>query len=300
MHAVPQTDDRQCRLHVPAALRLRQAGEEQRQLDVLEGGEHGDEVVHLKHESHMARAPGRQLPGRHSGDLVAAHGDDAGRGQIQPAQEVQQRGLAGPAGAHEANELARVHVQIQALEHMNLLAAPLILLIESPHPDQAALIPAPVDPDHSGLPQPFILTRWPSRSPSSPLTTTCSPSDRPASTSCSLPRASPRRTARRSTRPSRYTNTTCPPPSSRTATRGTRILAAPVAPVAGASPKNVTFTPMSGRIRGSRRSKVTLTFTVAFCRSAVGITVRTVAGICQSGYASSLAVTGCAGLTRAI
>src|SRR5574337_168439 len=226
MHAVPQTDDRQCRLHVPAALRLRQAGEGQRQLDVLEGGEHGD---------------------------------DAGRGQIQPAQEVQQRGLAGPAGAHEANELARIHVQIQALEHMNLLAAPLILLIESPHPDQAALIPAPVDPDHSGLPQPFILTRWPSRSPSSPLTTTCSPSDRPASTSCSLPRASPRRTARRSTRPSRYTNTTCPPPSSRTATRGTRILAAPVAPVAGASPKNVTFTPMSGRIRGSRRSKVTLT-----------------------------------------
>ena len=43
-----------------------------------------------------------------------------------------------------------------------------------------------------------------------------------------------------------------------------------------------------------------LTFTVAFCRSAVGITVRTFDGICQSGYASSTAVTGCPGSTRAI
>jgi hypothetical protein len=49
------------------------------------------------------------------------------------------------------------------------------------------------------------------------------------------------------------------------------------------SPRNVTFTPMSGRMRGSSRSKAARTFTVAFCRSAVGITVRTLAGICQSG-----------------
>ena len=57
---------------------------------------------------------------------------------------------------------------------------------------------------------------------------------------------------------------------------------------------------MSGRMRGSSRSSVTRTLTVAFCRSAVGITVRTLAGICQSGYASSTAVTGCPDLTRAM
>jgi hypothetical protein len=53
-------------------------------------------------------------------------------------------------------------------------------------------------------------------------------------------------------------------------------------------------------MRGSNRSNATRTFTVAFCRSAVGMTVRTVAAICQSPYASSTAIADCPGLTRAI
>ena len=53
---------------------------------------------------------------------------------------------------------------------------------------------------------------------------------------------------------------------------------------------------MSGRMRGSSCLKPMRTSTVAFCRSAVGTVVMTCAGICQSGYASSTAVTSWPGL----
>ena len=61
LHAVAEADDVQRRLHVPAAIRLREPGQQQRQLDVLEGGEHRDQVVHLEHEAHVARAPRGEL-----------------------------------------------------------------------------------------------------------------------------------------------------------------------------------------------------------------------------------------------
>ena len=68
--------------------------------------------------------------------------------------------------------------------------------------------------------------------------------------------------------------------------------------VASASRRNVTLIPMSGRIRGSSSLpldsargnpelveglKAMRTSTAAFCRSAVGTVVITLAGICQSG-----------------
>ena len=62
--------------------------------------------------------------------------------------------------------------------------------------------------------------------------------------------------------------------------------------------RNVTFTPISGRIRGSSFLNAMRTRTVAFCRSAVGTIVITRAGICQSGYASSTALTSWPGVTR--
>ncbi len=66
-------------------------------------------------------------------------------------------------------------------------------------------------------------------------------------------------------------------PARRRESRRTR----PVQPAAarlfsfGSSPRKVTFTPMSGKIRGSSLMNEMRTFTVAFWRSAVGITVRT-------------------------
>ena len=53
--------------------------------------------------------------------------------------------------------------------------------------------------------------------------------------------------------------------------------------VSSSARRNVTLTPMLGRILGSSALKPMRTSTVAFCRSAVGTTVMTWAGIDQSG-----------------
>ena len=45
------------------------------------------------------------------------------RRHVEPAQQVQQRRLARAARAHEGDELAALHVEVEALEHVDLLAA---------------------------------------------------------------------------------------------------------------------------------------------------------------------------------
>src|SRR5213079_1455018 len=47
MHAIGQIDDAKSGFDVLAAIRFGQLGQEKRKLDVLIGGEHGNEVVHL-------------------------------------------------------------------------------------------------------------------------------------------------------------------------------------------------------------------------------------------------------------
>jgi hypothetical protein len=46
--------------------------------------------------------------------------DAAGRGRIQPAQQVQQRALARARGADNGQRLARAHRQIDALQHAHV------------------------------------------------------------------------------------------------------------------------------------------------------------------------------------
>src|SRR5262245_48836662 len=147
-HAVAQGDDLQSRLDVAPALRLRQVGEQERELHVLERGEHRNQVVHLEDEADVARAPRGQLAGRHVRQLVASDGDTAGRGHVEPAEQIQQGGLAGAARAHERHEVARVDVEVQSLQHVDLLAPAPIGLAEPARSDQALAVPATVDTDH--------------------------------------------------------------------------------------------------------------------------------------------------------
>src|SRR5437016_2949848 len=75
--AVGQAHERQRGLHVPPALGLGERREQQRQLHVAEGGEDGQEVVHLEHEADVARPPLREPGPREVADLVPRHGDAA-------------------------------------------------------------------------------------------------------------------------------------------------------------------------------------------------------------------------------
>src|SRR5260370_26777246 len=137
MHAVGQIDDAQCGFHVLATLRLREFGQQQRQLDVLKRSEHWNEVVHLENKTNMAGAPLRQLTAGQVRNFVAVDGDAAGRGNIETAKQIEQRGFAGAAGAYERDKVALVHVEIQSLQHLNLLTAAAVGLVQTANADEA-------------------------------------------------------------------------------------------------------------------------------------------------------------------
>jgi len=96
VHAVFQVDQSQRRPDMLPALPARQVGQHERQLDVLERRQDGDQVVELEDEADMRGAPGRQIDLGKRRDLDPTHGDDAGVGPIQAGDEVEQGALADP------------------------------------------------------------------------------------------------------------------------------------------------------------------------------------------------------------
>ena len=73
---------------LPRPLRARQGQEQQRQLDVLVGREHRDEVVLLEDEPHRPRPPARERSRRHGADRVAPHLDRPLGGAVDARDEV--------------------------------------------------------------------------------------------------------------------------------------------------------------------------------------------------------------------
>src|SRR5713226_8764514 len=140
-------------VYVLAALRFRELGQQQWKLDVLIGGEHGNQVVHLKYETDVASAPLRKLARGHVRDFVAVNSDAAGRGNVKSAEQIEQCGLAGAAGAHESHKVTLVHVKIQALQHLNFLAAAAVGLVQSANFDEAGRTTIAIDSYH-----PLLLT----------------------------------------------------------------------------------------------------------------------------------------------
>jgi hypothetical protein len=118
--AVGDADELQ-RLHGAAACRCGTvARNEQRQLDVLDRRQHGDEVVELKHESHppsaVVRAPavGHRRQRRTLDDHVAAVD------LVQSRQAVQQCRLAAAAGSHDRDHLTALEHEVNVAQRGNL------------------------------------------------------------------------------------------------------------------------------------------------------------------------------------
>ena len=60
--AILEPHDGECGLHVLAPLRATQVRQQQRNLDVSLGGQHGEQVVELEHEADMTGPPACELP----------------------------------------------------------------------------------------------------------------------------------------------------------------------------------------------------------------------------------------------
>jgi hypothetical protein len=70
------------------------------------------------------------------------------RGHVEAAEQVEQGRLARAARPHERDEIAGVDVEVEPLQHVDLLAAPVVRLSESAGADEALAVPTTIDPDH--------------------------------------------------------------------------------------------------------------------------------------------------------
>ncbi len=71
------------------------------------------------------RMPVRSASSRH-GDVDAVHEDAAAGGPRQPAQQVQQGGLAAARGPDDGDELAALHVQVHAAQRLHVHVADVV------------------------------------------------------------------------------------------------------------------------------------------------------------------------------
>ena len=96
------------------------AAVDQRELDVLDRVEAGEQVERLEHEADVLVADRREL-------IVAQLADDLARERVYPrircveaAEHVHQRRLARAGRAHDRHELAGVDVEVDALQRLDL------------------------------------------------------------------------------------------------------------------------------------------------------------------------------------
>ena len=125
IHAVGQADERA----VPFATRSRRSRrderrQQQRQLDVLERGQHRHQVVELEDEADVRGAPRRELA---VGELRDVDAGDAGSspadGLSMPAMRLSSVDLPEPDGPISATKSPCAHVEIDVDQHRDDLAA---------------------------------------------------------------------------------------------------------------------------------------------------------------------------------
>ena len=74
--------------------------------------------MELEDEAQVAVAEVGELLLGEGGDIDAVDDDGAGVGAVECADNLQQGGLAGSAGADDADHLATVDVEVDAFEHL--------------------------------------------------------------------------------------------------------------------------------------------------------------------------------------
>ena len=94
--AVSEPDAVEHLIGAPTGLLRRGAAEQQRQLDVLDCVEHGDQVERLEDEPHRLRAVQGALGVAHREEVAPVDQDVTTVDVVQTREAVEHRGLAGP------------------------------------------------------------------------------------------------------------------------------------------------------------------------------------------------------------
>ena len=113
---------------------------EQGKLHVGQGAEAGQQVVGLEDEADFPVANVGQLVVAQRSHVLAVQGVGAGGGNVQAAQDVHERGLAGAGDAHDCDHFAAGDAEVHAVEGGDLHAA------------QVVNLGYPFEDDHGGFP----------------------------------------------------------------------------------------------------------------------------------------------------
>ena len=116
-HAAGQAHVGQHGFGLARAFLIRQAADAQRHGHVIERAELGQQVMELVDKAQVLVAQPPLFGSRSLCQVLAMQVHAARRGRIERAHQVQERALARARGAHNGQRLARVHVQVHALEH---------------------------------------------------------------------------------------------------------------------------------------------------------------------------------------
>ena len=101
-----------------------------RQHDVLVDVQDGNQIVTLEDEADPASAEDGELFVLQGKDIFAVHGDAAGRGSVQAAQHVKERGLAAAGCADDGDEFSFFHGEIDARQGVYRSLAASILFLQ--------------------------------------------------------------------------------------------------------------------------------------------------------------------------
>ena len=88
------------------------------------------------------------LAAGHVSNLIAGDGDMAARGHVQSTEKIEKSALAGTAGAHERDEFAGLHIEIEPLQDVNLFPAAAIGFVEVADLDETRLTATTIHFDH--------------------------------------------------------------------------------------------------------------------------------------------------------
>ena len=101
-----EPDDFEGVLRALDAFAVAEAGDAERELDVLLGGEQRQQPERLEDEAELVAAQLREVLFGHGVDAFAVEGDFAAGGAVEAGEDVEQRGLAGAGAANEGEHLA--------------------------------------------------------------------------------------------------------------------------------------------------------------------------------------------------
>src|SRR5262245_53421067 len=141
-HSVSEADRFEGGFDMRLSVRFAQVRQKQRQFNILEGSQYGNEIIKLKYQSNMTRSPGGNFAFVHGGDFFATDRHASGSRLINSGDQIQQCRLAGARWPHDRHErfarnveghiIQRAHLEFIALvgtSHMRQLHCAVSIIV---------------------------------------------------------------------------------------------------------------------------------------------------------------------------